>query len=346
MVFAWTLEFLNGNEPWYLIAAIALFIVGLVAIIKGGDFFVDAAVWMADVLNMPKFLIGATVVSLATTLPELLVSIFAVAQGNNTMAIGNAVGSVTANTGLILALSAIFVSGRVQKKEFGVKSLFILVTGVILLVAGLIPNANGEHIFGLIPSIVLAVILVAYVIVTIKFAKMDAENNKEEKVEVVEKVKPTKKVIIINIIKFVVGAAGIVIGAQLLVNNATVIAHELHVSDGIIAITIVAIGTSLPELVTTVTSIVKKQGELGVGNVIGANIIDLVLILPICSFISGGNLIVNSQAYILDLPALLIITLIAVVPAIITGKFHKWQGFTMLGLYITYVVLAAVFFVA
>jgi len=327
--FSWTIS------SWGIYGALLLFAVGLFAIIKGGDLFVDAAVWMAEVLHMPKFLIGATVVSLATTLPELLVSILAVAGGDFSIGVGNAVGSVTANTGLILALSAIFVSGVVDKKEFGVKGAIIIAVNVVLFLSTILTKS-----FGIIPSIILACVLVFYIYITIKFAKKTS--SKEEKTD---EDKPSGKVVFVNILKFVVGAAGIVIGAQLLVENAKVIASELNISEGIVAITIVAIGTSLPELVTTVTSIVKKQGELGVGNIIGANIIDLVLILPICSFIANGQLTIEPQAYLLDIPACLLVSLIAVLPTVLQGRFKKWQGFALLGVYASYIALAAIFFI-
>ena len=163
----------------------------------------------------------------------------------------------------------------------------------------------------------------------------------KETIEATDNEEVDGKKVIANIVKFVIGAAGIVLGADLLVENAKVVASALGVSDGIIAITIVAIGTSLPELITTITSIVKKQGDLGVGNIIGANIIDLVLILPICSFISKGNLIVEPQSMLLDAPFCLAISLIAVVPAFILKKFTKLQGFILLAVYLLYIVLAA-----
>ena len=162
-----------------------------------------------------------------------------------------------------------------------------------------------------------------------------------EKQEAKEKPEVNAKIVILNILKFVVGAAGIVLGADLLVENAKLLASAIGVSDGIIAITIVAIGTSLPELITTITSITKKQGDLGVGNIIGANIIDLVLILPVCSFISKGQLIIEPQSMYLDIPACLLISLVAVVPALINKKFTKIQGFILLALYLTYIILAA-----
>lgn len=317
------------NNIWIAVLLLAL---GIVFIIKGGDFFVDASVWVAEVLKMPKFLIGATIVSIATTLPEMIVSIIAVVGGNFAISIGNALGSVTANTGLILAISAIFVGGVINRRDFGIKAILIMVATVIIFIFGL------TGIFGILPSVLLLVILIYYMYETAASAKRSIETVEEREAT---DVKAEPKKIIINIIKFVVGAAGIVLGADLLVENAKLLASAIGVSDGIIAITIVAIGTSLPELITTITSITKKQGDLGVGNIIGANIIDLVLILPICSFISKGQLIIEPQSMFLDIPASLVISLVAVVPALIFKKFTKVQGFIMLALYILYIVLAA-----
>lgn len=335
--FNWTIP------SWGIWAAIVLFIIGLVLIIKGGDIFVDAAVWMADVLHMPKFLIGATIVSVATTLPELLVSIFAVAQGDYSIGVGNAVGSVTANTGLILALSAMFLKPSIDRKEFGVKGGIIILVGLTMFFFTFF-----GHNFSIVPSIILLLFLGFHFYNLIKEAKANAANAKEVVEEgQEEKVseKPSKKEIIVNIVKFVLGACGIVIGAQLMVNNSTIIAEDLGVSEGIIGITIVAIGTSLPELVTTLTAIRKKQAELGVGNIIGANIIDLCLILPVCSFIARGNLIVEPQSYILDIPAMLIISIVAIIPTLFKKKFSLWQGLLMLVLYVAYIALAAIFFI-
>lgn len=318
------------NNIWL---AILLLVVGIVCIIKGGDFFVDAAVWVAEVLKMPKFLIGATIVSIATTLPEMIVSIIAVSGGNYAISIGNALGSVTANTGLILAISAVFVGGVIDRRDFGIKSILIIAATLVIFIFGL----TGS--FGYLPSILLLVILIYYMYETAVSAKKSSEI--VEKQEAKEKPKVNAKIVILNILKFVVGAAGIVLGADLLVENAKLLASAIGVSDGIIAITIVAIGTSLPELITTITSITKKQGDLGVGNIIGANIIDLVLILPVCSFISKGQLIIEPQSMYLDIPACLLISLVAVVPALINKKFTKIQGFALLALYLTYIILAA-----
>lgn len=313
--------------------AVVLLVVGIIFIIKGGDFFVDASVWVAEVLKMPKFLIGATIVSIATTLPEMIVSIIAVTGGNFAISIGNALGSVTANTGLILAISAIFIGGVIERRDFGIKSILIIASTLIIFIFGL----TGS--FGILPSVLLLVVLIYYMYETAVCAKNSS--NVVEKNDATDQTKVKTKTLIINVIKFIVGAAGIILGADLLVENAKLLASAIGISDGIIAITIVAIGTSLPELITTVTSIVKKQGDLGVGNIIGANIIDLVLILPVCSFISRGQLIIEPQSMYLDIPACLLISLVAVLPTLIYKKFTKIQGAFLLILYITYIILAA-----
>ena len=144
-------------------------------------------------------------------------------------------------------------------------------------------------------------------------------------------------------VKFILGAAGIVFGADLLVDNASALASLCGVSDRVISVTIVAIGTSLPELVTTLTAIVKKQASLSAGNIIGANIIDLTLILPVCAVISGGTLPVVGTVGVLDMPACLLIGAVACIPTLITKKFARWQGVLLLGLYAVYMVLTVFF---
>ncbi len=135
------------------------------------------------------------------------------------------------------------------------------------------------------------------------------------------------------------GAAAIVLGAQLLIDNGSAIASLLGVPDAIIAATMIAIGTSLPELVTTLTAIRKKQSSLSVGNIIGANIMDLTLILPLCSLILGKPLTVESQGMLLDIPACLIICAAVLVPALWKGKFQRWIGFLVGGLYVAYLAV-------
>lgn len=312
---------------------ILLFILGIFLIVKGGDFFVDAASWIAEVSGIPKLIIGATIVSVATTLPELLVSVMAAVDGKTEMAVGNAVGSVTANIALIMAIGLIFMAGPIKRKDYLVKSMLMIGSAVIIAICAFFGEVN------IIFSILLLIIFIAFIIENVISAKRNSLEISEDN----EAVKKDGKTIVINILKFVLGAGAIVWGADLLVDNGSIIARWLGVSERIIGVTIVAVGTSLPELVTTITAIAKKQSSLSAGNIIGANIIDMTLIMPLCALVSGASLVIASTA-ILDLVACLVVGVVAVVPALIFKKFSKWQGFLLLALYVVYVVLTVVLF--
>ena len=308
-----------------------LFAVGLVCIIKGGDWFVDAASWIASVSGIPHFIIGATIVSLATTLPEILVSIMAAASGSADMAIGNAIGSVTANTGMILAISILFMPAVIERRKYMPKSL-IFIGAIILL--WLLSSGGKLTVVG---ALVMMALFIFFIWENISEAKKEMGANADEKA-------PTdRKSIIKNIILFIVGAAGIVIGSRLLVDNGTIIARDiLHIDERIVSLTMVAIGTSLPELVTTITAIVKKQSALSVGNIIGANVIDMILILPLCSFVMGGSLAVEWSTIWIDIPICLLVAVLTIVPALISGRFRRWQGAAALTVYAGYLVYLCV----
>lgn len=311
-----------------LAVIILLFVLGLVLIIKGGDWFVDAAGWIAEVSGIPRFIVGATIVSVATTLPELLVSSIAASKGQAEMAIGNAIGSVTVNTALIMALSMVFLPVTLKRKDYLFKSV-LLMGAVALLWAlcgdGTLPVARGVVMFA---------IFALFIWENIRAAKRQNEYSTDEKPE-----KPTRQTVLKNIVLFVLGAAGVVVGSNLLVDNGTLLAQRLGIPENVIALTAVAIGTSLPELVTAITSIVKKEASLSVGNVIGANIIDTALILPVCSLISGGTLQVAASTVRVDMPVCLAVTMIALIPALISQRFRRWQGILLIGIYIAYLAV-------
>ena len=328
-----------------ILVAVVLLGIGIALIVKGGDFFVDAASWFAEISGIPKLIVGATVVSFATTLPELLVSAFAAFEARATgdsdlvdMAIGNAVGSVTANLGLIFAIALIAMPTVIRRKDYLLKMLLML--GAAAAVVGFSLLFEGIELFS---SIVLLAIFAVAMFDNIREAVVTVRAEKAANTENGEKEKATRRGVIVNIVKFVLGAAGIVFGADLLVDNASTLASLCGVSDRVISVTIVAIGTSLPELVTTLTAIVKKQASLSAGNIIGANIIDLTLILPVCAVISGGKLPVVGTVGVLDMPACLIIGAVACIPTIFTKKFARWQGILLLGLYAVYMTLTVFF---
>lgn len=309
---------------------VLLFFVGLALIVKGGDWFLDGAVWIAEATGVPRFIIGATIVSLATTLPELTVSVTGVLQGEVDLAVGNAVGSVTANLGLILGISVACMPGSVTRRQFNLKALLMIAGAALLLVL----CRGGSLPF--LPSLLLFAIFGAYLANNLVDAKASmAEDRRTHP----ERRTVSRRQMRIRLALFVAGLAGIVAGSRLLIHYGSRLALLLGVPSSIIGVTMVAIGTSLPELVTTVTALVKREPSLSVGNIIGANIIDLTLILPLCSAISGGRLVIGPQTVSLDLPACMVMCLTGALPPLLRGRFYRWQGILMLALYGVYVAL-------
>lgn len=306
-----------------------IFLAGIILIVKGGDWFVDAASWIAEVSGIPKLIVGATIVSLATTLPELLVSVMAAMQGKVDMAVGNAVGSVTANLGLIMAVSIICMPVKIYRGDYLLKSVLMLAASAVLV-------WGCRSGVGLTLSLPLLGIFAVFTYENIRGANRamrcggDLGPLREH---------PRKRAVFFQCIKFSLGAAAVVLGADLLVDSASALARLAGVSERIIGVTIVAIGTSLPELVTTVTAIIKRQSALSVGNILGANILDLTMILPLSALISGQTLPVSAASARIDLPACLLVGAIAVIPAMVTARFRRWQGLALLAVYGGYVLL-------
>ena len=307
-----------------LALAAGIFLVGLLLTIKGGDWFVDSASWFAEVTGIPKFVVGATVVSFATTLPELLVSLRAAMNGSAQLAIGNAVGSVTANTTLIMGVSLVAMAGVISRKDFSLKGGLLLAAIVgltVLSLSGLLPVWS---------AFILWAIFLAFMVSNLLEGKKSAATEKSatfDKTEV-----PSK------ILFFVLGTAAIIFGAEFLVSSGKTIAKGIGVSETIIGFTVIALGTSLPELVTTLTAIRKKENSLSVGNIIGANIIDTTLILPLCAVINGQALPVERINLVFDFPVCIAACAVAIIPTIIQGKFKKWQGFALLTIYALYML--------
>lgn len=302
-----------------------LFIFGLLCIIKGGDLFVDAAVWLARVSGIPPVIVGATVVSLATTLPEITVSLLAATQGKVDLAIGNAVGSVTANLGLILGTALIFAPVCLHRRDFALRGCLMVAAIAVLLIC-----SDGE----VLPpggSMVLLGIFVLFMLDSVHTARRGMESQPA--------LRPQRGEVLRQGCKFLLGTGGILLGARLLVNNGSLLALRLGVPEAVVGVTLVAVGTSLPELVTALTAVTKGEGALSVGNILGANLIDTTLILPLCSLVSGGGLPFGTQSILLDLPVCLLMGGITVLPALFRGRFSRGQGAAMLTLYLGYLIL-------
>ena len=272
-------------EIW---TAVLLFLLGLALIIKGGDWFLSGAVWIAEATGVPRFIIGATIVSLATTLPELMVSVTGVLQGETDLAVGNAVGSVTANLGLILGISLVCIPSRVVRAQFELKAFLMVCAAALLMVL------CREGSLAVLPGLLLLGIFGAYLWSNLHDARSGMSGEARPGIQ--------WKKALGKILLFVLGIGAIVVGSRLLIDYGSELALLMGVPSSIIGVTMVAIGTSLPELVTTLTAIAKKEASMSVGNIIGANVIDLTLILPVCAAISGGRLAIVSQTTALDLP--------------------------------------------
>lgn len=310
-----------------LVLMTAIFIAGLILIVKGGGYFVDAASWIAGVSGIPKVIVGATIVSVATTMPEMIVSVMAAGQGKTDMSVGNAVGSVTANLGLIMAIAILCMPGPIRRRDYFVKSILMLAAAAVIAAAG----RRGAVERGL--SLLLLAVFGAFLVENVRSAAAAGGRSRTSRAA------PEKRAVLLNGVKFVAGAAGVVLGADLLVDSGSALARLAGVSERMIGVTIVAVGTSLPELVTTAAAVVKKQSALSVGNILGANIIDLTLILPLSGLLAGQAMPISAAAGRLDLPACLLVGAAAVLPPMFTRKFQRWQGAALLSLYAGYLYL-------
>ena len=319
-----------------------LLVFGFLLLIKGGDWFVDAATSIAKRFKLPELLIGATVVSIGTTLPEVMTSAMGAIDGQGAIAYGNAIGSIICNTSLIAALTIAIKPGKADKKAlvFPVCAFFAVAAfySVIAYTMGEFPRWVG---------IVLLCLFVVYMVVNvINMKRNPASDEDEDEALECELPEENSKLGLLKDIGILIGSALVIaLGADLLVKSATTIAEALNVPQTIISLTIVALGTSLPELVTAITALTKGHGALSLGNIIGANIFNLVLV-------SGAAITINpfkvpeeakfmgeNASLIFDIPLMIGVMTILTLPTILRGKLARWQGVSLLCLYGAYCVL-------
>ena len=312
-----------------MLIPVLLFAVGLVCLIKGGDWFVDGATGIARKFKVPELLIGATVVSIGTTLPEVMVSTTSALSGHGQIAYGNAIGSVICNAALIAAITIAVRPGKVDPKSLRVPVVFFFVAAA--LYAGV---AYTTGYFSRPVGLILLALFVAYLICNVLAMKNSPAPIEDEEEEAHEEMSFGKMIGLL-----VIGAALIAVGANLLVDNGTLIAQALGVPESVIALTFVALGTSLPELVTAITSLAKGHGALSLGNVIGANVFNLVLVCGMSITVAPFSIPQNStiaginSSLVMDLPVMFAVMLILTVPALLKGKLSRWQGVLMLCIY-------------
>ena len=319
-----------------MLKPVLLFLLGFGLLIKGGDWFVDGSVGIARRFHLPELLIGATIVSIGTTLPEVMVSSQAALQGNAGISYGNAIGSIICNTSLIAAITITFSPGKVNPKSFSLPTGFFFAAAVSYAVIAW-TMGRFQRWMGFAYLAVFAGYMTVSVLQMKKqpaLAEADGETSDAAEQSLVK-----------DLLFLVIGAVAIALGARFLVDNGTIIAAALGVPDSVIGLTMVALGTSLPELITAITSLIKGHGSLSLGNIIGANLFNIVLVSALSISISpfavpaektvlGG---INSSL-VIDLPVMLGVMAIMCLPTLKKGELKRWQGVLLLGIYAAFTV--------
>lgn len=306
-----------------IIIQVVLLLVGFVFLIKGSDFFVDGASSIASILKVPTIIVGLTIVAFGTSAPEAAVSITSSLTGNNAMAVSNVIGSNLFNILMVIGICALFGDLLMEKSVLN-KDLPFLVGITVLWAIFIVIGWNISNIEGLI----LLAILVVYVFYLIRNA------GKSGAADYVEKPKLTLPK---SIIFMLVGLAGIILGGDLVVNSASDIAIALGMSETLVGLTIVAIGTSLPELVTSLTALKKGENQLVIGNVIGSNIFNILFVLGASSAISAIPL---DSSMLTDVIFMVAITVLCFIFGKTQNKYDKKEGIILISLFIIYMAFA------
>lgn len=300
-----------------------LLVIGFVLLLKGADFFVEGSSSIAKRLRVPSLIIGLTIVAMGTSLPECAVSISAAIAGNTGVAVGNAVGSNIFNLMVVCGVCALFCPLTVSRDTLTGEFPFSVIVAVVLMIFGWIGMTLG-HIDGFI----LLILFVGFLLWMIRSAqKARNENTDEDEYEI----RPIWQCIIY----IVGGAAAIAAGGQLVVNAASAIAASFGMSQNLIGLTIVAFGTSLPELATSVVAARKHEVDMALGNVIGSNIFNILFVLGVAAAIHP---MVFQMENIIDIIVLVVMSIIVLCFAWTKQQLVRWEGFAMLVMYAAYVV--------
>ena len=327
---------LNLLEPLPLLALFAIIAVSLLTLSKGADVLIDEAVIISKRLGIPKAIIGATIVSLGTTLPEVSVSVMAAINGNPDLALGNAVGSIIVDTGLIMGIAALISPIVVDYKSIKFQSWIQVLSGVLLVVMALpIFSSKDTGVISQPMGFILVACLAAYLFWSFKHSKNQLNSLVEEQVQ-----EHGKESIIKQFLLMVFGVAVVILSSKVLIPSVELTAIKIGIPQSIIAATLVAFGTSLPELTTSVKSVLKGHGDLAVGNIMGADILNVLFVIGLSAAVTPQGLQVPSNFYGLHFPAMLIILI--TFRTFTLSKNHKisrLEGGFLLGAYLVYLTL-------
>lgn len=313
---------------WNMVWQIALLIIGFVMLIKGADWFVDGAAGIADKLHIPQLIIGLTIVAMGTSAPEAAISISASVQGSADIAVGNILGSNILNILIILGITSVITPLAVQKSTVKYEIPFVIIISVIFGLIGLFDNS-----IGFIDGILLWVLFIAYIaylFIMTKKGKIQADESDDE-----DNGKKPKKVW--QLILFgIIGIALVVFGSNITVNAATEIATMFGMSERFIGLTIVALGTSLPELVTSITAALKKNADIAIGNIVGSNIFNILFVIGTSAMITP---VAYQNQFLVD-SILCVATAILLLLLVLNKdkKLKRWGGIIMLICYAGYFV--------
>lgn len=327
---------------WYqgltdgLWGSLLLFAVGALLLIKGGDWFVDSAVGIAKRFRVPEIIIGATVVSIGTTLPEVMVSVTAAVNHNGAIAYGNAIGSIICNTALIAALTVAIRPAPVNRKAIVTPVIFFFLAAAIYIVAAYVFGRFDRWL-----GFVMLAVFAVYMAMTIYKGFKNPVAVKDEQASE----ESAGGSLIKDIVLLIVSAALIALGADMLEGSSVSLATMAGIPTEVVGVTIVALCTSLPELVTAVSALLKGHGALSLGNIIGANIFNLVLVSGAAVTISpfaipeGSKLFGYNTSQLIEIPLVVSVMALLTLPALFKGKLRRWQGASLLVLYVAFVVL-------
>ena len=304
-----------------IILNILILVVGMFFMIKGADWFVEGASKVAKAIKIPSLIIGLTLVSIGTSCPELSVSIQSAMKGMNDMSFGNVIGSNIFNTFVVIGVSSIFVPMVVSKNMFKFDIPILIGIYLLLIVMGFIITPNRINF---VEGLILFLIMIGYTVFLILRSKNEPQEEQEE---------DKKRKWYINVLLIIVGLAGIIIGGNLVVDNASAIATTLGMSDLLVGLTIVAIGTSLPELVTSMVAAKKGENDIAIGNAVGSSLFNIVLIL------SSSAMISTMPIQMLQLFDVIVMLVSAVMLLLLSAKkkeINKKSGILFLVVYVVY----------
>jgi cation:H+ antiporter len=335
--------FIYGSLDALPTIVLGVVIAGMLFVLsKGADILVDQAVSLSVRWGVPKMVIGATIVSLGTTLPEATVSVLAAVNGNPDLALGNAIGSIIADTGLIIGLAALIGKLPVDQVIVKRQGRIQVAAGFLLALVSIPIFTQGQGNISQWMGGVFIILLVVYIYFSIKWTKAPAlTQDSSDSAGAFDETNKTKSPMLVQILKLLAGIFLVIVSSKILIPTVEITAVRVGIPQSIIAATLVALGTSLPELVTAITAVRKGHGELAIGNVVGADILNVLFVVGSAAAVTSGGLAVPVSFYKLQIPTMLVILIIFRLFS--RGKneqITKLEGLTLLLIYVIYIVLS------